>query len=252
MKKKIIFMGSRPIGYHCLKYLLDNKKTLDIEVMGVLTEECKRFDKKLSLDGLAKKNDIKVMPNLGRYLKIKDFDILISVQYHEILKTRHIDKAKQIAVNLHMAPLPEYRGCNQFSFAILNNDKEFGATIHQLCEGIDSGPILFEKRFPIPKDCFVKDLYEITATQSFTLFKEKIKCIIDGDYMPRDQNDFLNERKCSFHFRKEINKIKEIDPAWPKEKIFRHFRATYMPGFEPPYMLINNAKIYLALAKETV
>ena len=252
MTKKIIFMGSRPVGYSCLKYLLENETALDVKVVGVLTEDNKEFNKKLSLIELAKKNNIRIVADLEKYLTIKDFDILISVQYHRILKKRHIDKAKQIAVNLHMAPLPEYRGCNQFSFAILNNDREFGTTIHQLGEGIDSGPILFEKRFPIPKNCFVKNLYDLTSRQSLRLFKERIKDIIDGRYIPKDQCNFLSERKCSLHYRKEIDGIKKIDPNWPEEKIFRHFRATYMPGFEPPYMLINNTKVYLTLAKEAI
>lgn len=67
----------------------------------------------------------------------------------EILNAEHIGHAKNIALNLHMAPLPEYRGCNQFSFAIADNKKEFGTTIHKMDTGIDHGNILFEKRFPI-------------------------------------------------------------------------------------------------------
>lgn len=250
MSKNIVFMGSRPAGYHCLKYLLDNSLKLNAKVVGILTDDDRRFDKELSLVELAKKNNVKVIPGLEEFLKIEPPDILISVQYHEILKQKHIDKVKEIAVNLHMAPLPEYRGCNQFSFAIINNDKEFGTTIHRLVDGIDNGPILFEKRFPIPKDCFVKDLYDLTSERSIDLFKEKIGDVIAGRYTQKDQSEFLNERKCSLHYRKEIYDLKKIDPNWPEEKIYRYFRATYMPGFEPPYMLINNTKIYLTMAKD--
>ncbi|MBK8684503.1 MAG: hypothetical protein IPN26_05660 [Bacteroidetes bacterium] len=75
-------------------------------------------------------------------------DFLISVQYHQILNERHIQKARTLAINLHMAPLPEYRGCNQFSFAILDQYPEFGTTLHVMDERIDHGDILFEKDSP--------------------------------------------------------------------------------------------------------
>lgn len=38
-----------------------------------------------------------------------EFDILFSVQYHAILTQEQIECAKEIAFNLHLAPLPEYR-----------------------------------------------------------------------------------------------------------------------------------------------
>ena len=61
-----------------------------------------------------------------------------------------------------MAPLPEYKGCNQFSFAIIDEVNEFGTTIHEIEASIDSGPIIAEKRFFINNNLWVKDLYELT------------------------------------------------------------------------------------------
>ena len=102
-------------------------------------------------------------------------DFIYSVQYHQILKKEDIQKAGIIALNLHMAPLPEYRGCNQFSFALLDNKKEFGTTIHQLDAQIDHGDLLFEKRFPIPENCWIEQLYSLTYDASLLLFKESLK-----------------------------------------------------------------------------
>ena len=249
-EKKIVFMGSRPIGYRCLEYMIDNKVDLGLDIIGVMTEDDNRFEGAKSLQELSRDNDIPVIPNLESYLLLENFDLLISVQYHEILMKEHIEKASQIAINLHMAPLPEYRGCNQFSFAILNGDNEFGTTIHRMEEGVDSGAILFEKRFIIPKNCFVKELYDLTVAESYILFETNIKKVIEGDHPLTPQKDLMGTRKNSYHSRDEINEIKEIDPSWNTDKIFRHFRATYMPGFPPPYIRINNNKIELKLADE--
>lgn len=238
--KKIVFMGSKDIGYECLFHLYREKEKFGYAIVGVLTnnrgdrikEFCRRFS-------------IKIINGLDNYLEIPHVDIGLSVQYHEILKSKHIEKAKQITVNVHMAPLPEYRGCNQFSFAIINNEKEFGTTIHRLEEGIDSGDIIFERRFPIPPSCWVNDLYQITFDHTIKLFEKSLPQLITGAYELKSQDSFLNKRSTSTHYRKEINDIKNINISWNQEKILRHIRATSMAGFEPPYTIVNNQKIYL-------
>ena len=187
---------------------------------------------------------IKVLSNLNEYLDLEHVDIAISVQYHEILKKQHIEKAKEIIVNLHMAPLPEYRGCNQFSTAIINGDIEFGTTIHRLEEGIDSGAILAEKRFPIPDKFWVNELFELTVEKSFLLFKEQIRHIVTGNYSLKMQSDLCIDKPSMLNYRKDIEKYKHIDLNWNKDKISRYIRATSMPGFEPPFATVSGKKIY--------
>lgn len=235
--KNIVFLGSKDIGYECLKLLIENQEKLGFHVQGVLTNN--RGDK---ISELAKSNALAVLNSLDDYLGMDSVDLCISVQYHEILKREHLSKA-DLTVNLHMAPLPEYRGCNQFSFAIINGDKEFGTTIHIMDEGVDSGDILFEKRFKIPANCWVDQLYAITFTQSISLFEESLPELICNNIRPVSQESYAN-RKRSIHFRKDIEALKRIDLSWNSEKIEAHVRATAMPGFSPPYCLIGQEKVY--------
>jgi methionyl-tRNA formyltransferase len=246
-RKKIVFMGGKEIGYHCMEHLLENKNALGAEVVGILASGRMLFEKDLGIEELCKKHAVPFISSLEDYLTLENFDILISVQYHQILKKKHIEKAKQIAVNLHMAPLPEYRGCNQFSFAIIDGAKEFGTTIHQLEPSIDGGAIMFEKRFPVPHECFVKDLYMKTYEASLDLFKERIRDIIEGNYEPTPQSQYENARSTSYHTRDELEGIKNIDMSWDEEKKRRYFRGTYFPPFDPPYMVIEGKKKNLTL-----
>jgi methionyl-tRNA formyltransferase len=170
-------------------------------------------------------------------------DFLVSVQYHRILRRHHIEKASILAINLHMAPLPEYRGCNQFSFAIVNGDGEFGTTIHELTEGVDAGGIISERRFPIPEGCYVEELFRITQDHSIALFEENLPLITAGEYKVVPQSEHLDSRKTSFHFRKDIEKLRRIDLDWPADRIVRHVRATAMPGFPPPYTIVDGVRI---------
>lgn len=244
MNKDIIFLGSKEIGLACLKHLHAVSKNLNLNISGVLTNQRKLNDiSEESIESYCKKHNLRLIKNLDKLLNEEKVDILYSVQYHEILKKYHLDKARQIAVNLHMAPLPEYRGCNQFSFAIIDNSQIFGTTIHKLEEGIDSGPILFEERFDIPNEIFVKELYELTYIKSIELFKKTLFDLISGNIKTKAQDDFINTRKTGFHFRSEISEIKKISDSWSKEKKKRHFRATWFPPFAPPVLVKNSEEL---------
>lgn len=240
-KKSIVFLGSKPIGYACLQHLIGIQESLKVHLAGVLTQQRNEFSGDSDLAALAGANNIPVFRSLD---ELPECDIIYSVQYHEILKQRHIDKAQQIALNLHMAPLPEYRGSNQFSFAILEGKEMFGTTVHRIDVRIDHGDILAEKRFPVPKNCWVKALYDLTEAASLELFRESLPEIIAGGYTLTSQRSLEEQRGSSLHFRKEMAALKQIDLSWDAEKISRHIRATAMPGFEPPYTMIGDRKVY--------
>lgn len=241
LRKKVVFLGSKPIGYECLSWLIQQQDTLNVEVAGLLTQARKEFAGAHDLEALAVANGIPVISSLEH---LPECDILYSVQYHQILKAEDIAKASQIAVNLHMAPLPEYRGSNQFSFAILEGKTEFGTTIHRMQPGVDNGDILFQKRFAIPPGCWVKELYDLTYKASVNLFRQTLAHIVEGKYNPVAQDLLISKYGTSMHYRKEAADIKLIDLAWDKDKIERHIRATSMPGFEPPYCILNGEKVY--------
>lgn len=246
-EKRVLFLGAKKVGYACLEYLLQHRVELGIDLIGVLTNDNVKVDAGHSVSQLASSHGIPVIPGLARLTEAHRCEVLISVQYHEILRRKHIDLATEIAVNLHMAPLPEYRGCNQFSFAILNGDSVFGTTLHRLEEGVDSGDILAEKRFPIPEQIRVSELFNLTSIHSIALFEEQIASIIAGEYRLIPQDELIPSRGCSVHYRREIEQLKQIDPSWSLERIKRSIRATSMPGYEPPYAVVDGEKFHYEL-----
>ncbi len=240
-KKKIVFLGGKSIGAYCLLYLLDHAHEFHIEVIAVGTKGNNTLETTKTAQNIAEKANIPILENLENF---PNCDFIISVQYHEILKQKHIDKASSLAVNLHMAPLPEYRGCNQFSFAIIDDKKVFGTTLHKMTSGIDDGDIIAERRFEIAEDIWVEDLYKKTLAESKILFAENISQILSGDYQIVTQKSLEKKRGTSYHFRNEIKELKLIDESWSQEKKEKHVRATFMSGFEPPFSLINGTKKY--------
>jgi methionyl-tRNA formyltransferase len=235
--KKIVFLGGKNIGYECLRLLFEYSKQLNIDIIGVDgSPRCKKIKEFSERVGLQILNG-----------EIPKCNVIISVQYHRILSSKEILAASERAVNLHMAPLPEYRGCNQFSFAIIDEVDEFGTTLHEILPGIDSGPIIAEKRFKISRNIWVKELFDLTYKASLDLFEQELPKLIYGEYRPINQVSLLSSRGVSFHFRKEIESIKKIDLNWSNNKIKKYLRATMMPGFEMPYTMVDNTKVYFSV-----
>jgi methionyl-tRNA formyltransferase len=201
----------------------------------------------VSIEDICAACSIPVIASLERLHEVHEPDYLISVQYHRILAPGHIARARKMAVNLHMAPLPEYRGCNQFSFAIVDKATEFGTTLHRLEPGIDSGAIIAERRFPIGAEITVRQLYERTYEESLLLFKEAIPRLLAGNVTLTPQSAFAGTRRASIHYRKDIEKLKQIDLSESPEDIARRIRATSMPGFPPPYAVVGGHRIEFLL-----
>lgn len=242
--KRVVFLGTKPIGAHCLAYLLEQRSALGIEVLAVGTQDRKEFSEHNTVSQLALEHGI---PLIDHPDALPECDLIYSVQYHKILKQHHIDKAGMLAVNLHLAPLPDYRGCNQFSFAIFHGAATFGVTIHKLDSGVDSGDILFEDRFAMPEAVWVKDLFDISVAKGQTLFEATLRKVIKGDYVAQPQVPLIAQRGMHIHKRKDIDELKKIDLSEPEQKIQARIRATYMPGFEPPYTEIDGKQVYFRL-----
>ncbi len=245
--KTIAFLGSKEIGHWCLSHLLSKKNELGIEVTAVLSNNRTINPEKESVPELASRHNLPLFDEPDALTDLCP-DLILSVQYHRILTPEQIASAQKLAVNLHMAPLPEYRGCNQFSFAIIDRASEFGTTLHKMTPGIDAGDILFEKRFPVSDDETVLSLYEKTFEASTQLFASHLRDLLTGNFTPVSQRELARLRKTGFHMRSEIEGIKQIDLSWPEETIDRHIRATWFPPFDPPYAVVNGKKINLSPA----
>lgn len=90
------------------------------------------------------------------YLKEKNIDIIVSSN-GQIFKKKLLNIPSIACINRHSALLPEYAGVLPVFWAMLDNKKEFGVTLHYMVEAIDEGQPIFQKRIPLnPK----KSLFE--------------------------------------------------------------------------------------------
>jgi methionyl-tRNA formyltransferase len=78
-----------------------------------------------------------------------DPDLIIVVAFGQILKRKALSIPKWGVINIHASLLPKLRGAAPIPWAILNGETKTGLTIMRMDEGLDTGPILFQKEVPI-------------------------------------------------------------------------------------------------------
>jgi len=133
------------------------------------------------------------------------FDLGISVFYDKIFSSDYIDRCKRI-INIHNAPLPKYRGVSPINWALKNNEREHGVTIHNIEPGIDSGDIVAQLKYSIYPDTEeVIDVYEKALRYGYLLFEQTIENIYDikpikqdeseSTYYDKNQDVLLGDRK---------------------------------------------------------
>ena len=74
-------------------------------------------------------------------------DCVVVSSYNRILKPPPIERCPFI--NVHYAPLPQYRGRANVNWALINDEPSAGITIHTIVPGLDAGNILFQRIIPI-------------------------------------------------------------------------------------------------------
>jgi methionyl-tRNA formyltransferase len=109
-------------------------------------------------------------------------DLLISIAGNQIFKQPLIDLAPKGCLNLHTALLPKYRGLMPSFWVLKNNEKETGVSVFFVDKGIDSGPILVQKRIPIPENMTQSQLIKISKKIGMDAILEATKLIQQDDY----------------------------------------------------------------------
>ena len=104
-------------------------------------------------------------------------DLIVSFGYRYILKPYFIDNCNCPILNLHMSYLPYNRGSHP-NFWSFYEGTQSGISIHLIDKGIDTGPILFQKKINFPKDYTFVETYSKLFEELEGLFIENIDLII--------------------------------------------------------------------------
>ena len=154
-------------------------------------------------------------------------NIVFSHACRSIIKKKFLNSFNNLVFNIHPSILPQERGAATFSWRILNGQNFVAATIHQMDEGIDSGPILFQKKVlvrkkkitPLDYDVLTSDVYRDLLEKFLGLFEKREEIVLKRQ----------DERNSTYLPRLYTETNGAIDFEWSNIEIERFVRAFSYP-----------------------
>ena len=158
--------------------------------------------------------------------------------------------------NLHASLLPQYRGAAPINWAVMNGDRETGATTFMLQHEIDTGNIILQERIAIADDENVGSVHDRLMMMGADLVTRTVDAIIEADNqgvpvatIPQDNSIELRpapkifKDTCMIDFSRTAeqirNHVRGLSPypaAWIGE----------MPANHPLSKVLRGAKVYRA------
>ena len=198
------------------------------------------FEKLSNSQKILKKIDVK---KSASYI-IKNFSLVISLHSQQIFPSELVKNIR--CVNIHPGYNPYNRGWYPHVFSIING-LPAGATIHEMDEQIDHGPIICQKEVQIDEWDTAGTLYNKIVEAEFHLIEEYIEKIIEGKYVTFEPSEEGN-----INYKNDFERLCELDmnSIDTFENHIRILRALSHDAFFNAYYIKNNKKIRLRIQVE--
>ncbi|WP_426661964.1 methionyl-tRNA formyltransferase [Rhodanobacter aciditrophus] len=108
-------------------------------------------------------------------------DLMVVVAYGLILPRKVLAIPRLGCWNVHASLLPRWRGAAPIQRAILAGDAETGIDLMQMEAGLDTGPVLLEKRTPIGREDTGGSLHDRLATLGAEALAEGLARVLAGE-----------------------------------------------------------------------
>jgi len=229
---RIVFMGTPDFAVESLKILVENK----YDVVGVITMPDKPAGRGHKVQfSPVKQYALEQNLHLLQPEKLKDeaflqelrslqADLQIVVAFR-MLPEVVWDMPKFGTFNLHASLLPQYRGAAPINWAIINGDKETGATTFFLTHEIDTGKIILQEKISISETDNAGIVHDKLMEMGARLVKKTVDMLVDGKTDAVDQAQFIHsglELKAAPKIFKETC---QIDLSWDVERVYNFVRG---------------------------
>ena len=220
---KIIFFGSGPVAARSLELLLPS---FDIEA--VITKP-KTADEMKSVTPKTSIYTVSARQELDQILVNSDFKstVAILIDFGIIVSQSVIDYFSDGIINSHFSLLPQLRGADPITFAILSGQKQTGVSLMLLVERMDEGPLLAQTIYTITNGSTTPELtsalLELSASELKTIIPLYLKHEITP--VPQTQGNVIGDIKPSYSRKltKEDGIINWTKPALLLEREIRAF-----------------------------
>lgn len=189
-KPRVVFFGSGPVAAASLALLLEW-----CEVEAVITKPQPAHHREaFPVLALAEKHGLRTLTartrrELDEVMAANQFTsrVAILIDYGIIVSQAVIDSFELGIVNSHFSLLPEWRGADPITFAILSGQEQTGVSLMMLVEKMDEGPLLSQGIYDLADDISTPLLTAQLVKLSDSLLRSAIPVYLSGKPMPNGQ-----------------------------------------------------------------
>jgi len=149
-------------------------------------------------------------------------DVILVIDFGQMIKEPLLSMPRLGCLNIHPSLLPAYRGSAPIQRAIMDGLESTGVTIFRLDAGMDSGPVLAQRRVEIG---FYDDSGSLQKKCS------EVGCTLLNDYLceiPASDWKFIPQNEYGVSLAPKIGRDEAlIDWNQPAIKVFNRIRALY-------------------------
>jgi len=172
---------------------------------------------------------------------VNTYNLVISAHCKKIFPSNLVNNIR--CINLHPGLNPYNRGWFPQVFSIINH-LPIGATIHEIDNELDHGPIIIQEEVSVfPEDTSL-DVYNKVIQKEIELFELNLESIILNTYKPSQP-----QIEGNLNLKKDFNKLCELDlnhQGTLKEHIDL-LRALTHGDLDNAYFYNNNKKIFVKI-----
>ncbi len=229
--KTVVFFGSGPVAARSLELL-----ARDFEVEAVITKPRPAHHRgPVPVLELAEKRGLKVFTPRGKaelselfVAKPVTSAVGVVIDYGIIIAQEVIDYFPLGIVNSHFSLLPEWRGADPITFAILSGQPQTGVSLMLIVEKMDEGPLLAQATYDMPANVTTPLLTNYLIDLSHSLLTEMLPLYMAGsvEVVPQEAAAQLAGRSTAPSYSRKLTKEDGlIDWAKPAVQIERDIRA---------------------------
>lgn len=219
----VIFFGSGPVAAKSLQLLAEH-----CEIEAVVTKQSTETEMKAATE--APVYTVRSKQELDTLVANTAFKspVAVLIDFGIIVSQAVIDYFPKGIINSHFSLLPEWRGADPITFALLSGQGQTGVSLMLLVEKMDEGPLLAQRTYTIkPNDTSIT-LTDELITLSDTLLREHLSLYLDGRISSISQVEAaaqLSIPNNPTYSRKLTKQDGIIDWAKPAEQLEREIRA---------------------------
>ena len=127
----------------------------------------------------------KEQPQVLEELEGSGAEIIVLAGYMKVLSPEIIKKYRNRIINIHPSLIPKYCGKGFYGIRVHNaviaaGEKESGATVHYVDEGVDTGEIILQEKVPVLEGDTPEDLAARVLKTEHVILAEGLKIAIQN------------------------------------------------------------------------